>query len=101
MNYRLFITVCPGSSGPFYIASLLYKMCHYFLDILYSTAYPRYLSLFINENWYYKLQIKIDQMGSHAQSLIILSTYTFLGLGSTLSFACMSNISSKEETTFF
>ena len=28
-------TVCPGSSDPFYIASLLYKMGHYFLDILY------------------------------------------------------------------
>ena len=26
-------TVCPGSSDPFYIASLLYKMGHYFLDI--------------------------------------------------------------------
>ena len=29
------ITVCPGSSELFYIASLLYKMGHYFLDILY------------------------------------------------------------------
>ena len=29
-------TVCPGSSNPFYIASLLYKMGHYFLDILYD-----------------------------------------------------------------
>ena len=28
-------TVCPGSSDPFYIASLLYKMGHYCLDILY------------------------------------------------------------------
>ena len=28
-------TVCPGSSDPFYIASLLYKMGHYFLDILF------------------------------------------------------------------
>ena len=28
-------TVCPGSSDPFYIASLLYKMGHYFLDIPY------------------------------------------------------------------
>ena len=28
-------TVCPGSSDPFYISSLLYKMGHYFLDILY------------------------------------------------------------------
>ena len=27
-------TVCPGSSDPFDIASLLYKMGHYFLDIL-------------------------------------------------------------------
>ena len=27
--------VCPGSSDPFYIVSLLYKMGHYFLDILY------------------------------------------------------------------
>ena len=27
--------MCPGSSDPFYIASLLYKMGHYFLDILY------------------------------------------------------------------
>ena len=30
-------TVCPGSSDPFYIASLLYKMGHYFLDMLYKT----------------------------------------------------------------
>ena len=30
-----YTTVCPGSSGPFYKASLLYKMGHYFLDILY------------------------------------------------------------------
>ena len=29
--------VCPGSSDPFYIASLIYKMDHYFLDILYSS----------------------------------------------------------------
>ena len=29
------VTVCPGSSDSFYIASLLYKMGHYFLDILY------------------------------------------------------------------
>ena len=28
-------TVCPGSSDSFYIASLLYEMVHYFLDILY------------------------------------------------------------------
>ena len=27
--------MCPGSSDPFYIASLLYDMVHYFLDILY------------------------------------------------------------------
>ena len=26
-------TLCPGSSEPFYIASPLYKMGHYFLDI--------------------------------------------------------------------
>ena len=32
-NYH---TVCSGSSDPFYIASLLYKMGHYFLDILYK-----------------------------------------------------------------
>ena len=32
-------TVCPGSSDPFYIASLLFKMGHYFLDILYLIAY--------------------------------------------------------------
>ena len=31
-------TVCPGSSDPFYIASLLYKMGHYFLDILYINS---------------------------------------------------------------
>ena len=37
-------TVCPGSSDPFYIASLLYKMGHYFLDILYIAAQ--------NENFY-------------------------------------------------
>ena len=29
-----YCTVCPGSSNPFYIASLLYKMGRYFLDIL-------------------------------------------------------------------
>ena len=28
------VTVCPGSSDPFYIANLLYKMGHYFLNIL-------------------------------------------------------------------
>ena len=28
-------TVCPEGSDTFYIASLLYKMGHYFLDILY------------------------------------------------------------------
>ena len=28
-------TVCSGSSDPFYIASLLYKLGHYFLEILY------------------------------------------------------------------
>ena len=28
-------TVFPGSSDPFYIASLLYEFGHYFLDILY------------------------------------------------------------------
>ena len=28
-------TVCPGSSDPFYIGSLLYKTDHYFLDTLY------------------------------------------------------------------
>ena len=27
--------MCPGSSDHFYVASLLYKMGHYFLDILY------------------------------------------------------------------
>ena len=32
-------TVCPGSSDPFNIASSLYKMGHYFLDILYITSY--------------------------------------------------------------
>ena len=26
------VTVCPVSSDPFYIASLLYEMGHYFLD---------------------------------------------------------------------
>ena len=31
---RVTNTVCPGSSDPFYIASLLYKMGYYFLDIL-------------------------------------------------------------------
>ena len=31
----LLATVCPVSSDPFHIASLLYKMGHYFLDILY------------------------------------------------------------------
>ena len=31
---KFLITVCPGSSDPFYIASLLQKMGHYFLDIL-------------------------------------------------------------------
>ena len=30
------VTVCPGSSDPFYIVSQLYKMGHYFLD----TQYP-------------------------------------------------------------
>ena len=30
-------TVCPGSSDPLYITSLLYKMGHYFLDILYKS----------------------------------------------------------------
>ena len=35
-SHKYFIcTVCPVSSDPFYIASLLYKMGHYFLDILY------------------------------------------------------------------
>ena len=29
-------TMGPGSSDPFYIASLLYKMGHYFLYILYK-----------------------------------------------------------------
>ena len=28
-------TICPGSSDPLYIATLLYKKGHYFLDILY------------------------------------------------------------------
>ena len=28
--------MCPGSSEPFYIASLLYKIGHYFLNILYN-----------------------------------------------------------------
>ena len=32
---HIYITVCPGSSDPFYIASLLYKLGHYFLEILY------------------------------------------------------------------
>ena len=31
-------TVCPGSSDPFYIANLLYKIGHYFLDILYDMS---------------------------------------------------------------
>ena len=29
-------TVCPGSSDPFYIVRILYKMGHYFLDIQYE-----------------------------------------------------------------
>ena len=32
-NQKSWITVCPGSSDTFYIASLLYKRGHYFLDI--------------------------------------------------------------------
>ena len=38
-------TVCPKSSGPFYIASFLYKMGHYFLDILYKTIYKKVLAI--------------------------------------------------------
>ena len=34
-NCFVLYTVCPGSSNPFYMGSLLYKMGHYFLDILY------------------------------------------------------------------
>ena len=36
------VTVCPGSSDPFYIVSQLYKMGHYFLDTQYMvyTARP-------------------------------------------------------------
>ena len=30
-----YYTVCPGSSDTFYIASLLYKLVHHYLDILY------------------------------------------------------------------
>ena len=32
-------TVCPESSDLFYIASLLYKMGHYFLDILHNILF--------------------------------------------------------------
>ena len=32
-------TICPRSSDPFYKESLLYKMGHYFLDILYYAKY--------------------------------------------------------------
>ena len=39
-NSWTYSTVCPGSSDPFYIASLLYKMGHYFLDILYLYLFP-------------------------------------------------------------
>ena len=35
----MYSTVCPGSSDPFYIASLLYKMGHYFLDIQYKDCF--------------------------------------------------------------
>ena len=44
------ITVCPWSSDPFYIASLLYKMGHYFLDILYDGRYPIVIATSIIEN---------------------------------------------------
>ena len=35
---KILYTVCPGSSDPFYIASLLNNMGHYFLDILYNLS---------------------------------------------------------------
>ena len=41
-GYKIY-TVCPGSSYPFYIASLLYKMGHYFLDILYNYEFDVFL----------------------------------------------------------
>ena len=46
--------MCPGSSDPFYIASLLYKMGHYFLDIL----YVRISGL---KSWYPLPNIRIQQ----------------------------------------
>ena len=38
-------TVCTGSSGPFYIAILLYKMGHYFLDTQYTEYYSTRYSI--------------------------------------------------------
>ena len=45
MLYLSAYTVCPGSSDPFYIASLHYKMDHYFLDILYTIFISRKLKI--------------------------------------------------------
>ena len=41
MSRLCYCTVCPGSSDPFYIASILYKIGHYFLDILYVRKYDQ------------------------------------------------------------
>ena len=45
-------TVCPRSSDPFYIASLLYKMGHYFLDILYYRNISMKRLTHYNDNLY-------------------------------------------------
>ena len=42
-------TVCPGSSDPFYIACQLYKLGHYFLDILYYRVAEIHLSILVNK----------------------------------------------------
>ena len=36
-------TVCPGSSDPFYMSKLLYKMGHYFLDTQYISIFGGYI----------------------------------------------------------
>ena len=41
ISYHIY-TVCAGSSDPFYIASLLYKLGRYFLDILYLYSVPKF-----------------------------------------------------------
>ena len=63
-------TVCPGSSDPFYIASLLFKISHYFLEILY---FPQ-VNFFITSTGYLRYKHEYNQL----TSCITTSSVTYL-----------------------